>query len=298
VKKKHIGIPVISIGNLELGGTGKTPLTIETGKILQELSIKTVILSYAKNKKSIDEPIQIASALSGVRVISGKHKRSLLSEIARNNNDLIVIIDDGFQYFDIKKKIDLVLINPETPVKFLIPAGRMRFPFSFLRYADAVFVNETVPRTTNKYKKTINRIKEFRKPVFSINYVSTHLVNIKGEKYPLSTVTNKRILGICGIARPKGFINMIQKLNPESVYMAIYPDHFEYDEVDVLELQDIFTRLKFDIAITTEKDLAKLRRLKIKFPVQALSVKIDIDNSEFFRNWLIEKTQMILDKNL
>lgn len=287
-------VPVISIGNLEAGGTGKTPLTIETGKLFKDLMKKLCIVGYAKTRKGIDEPVLIAESLPENLVICGKHRKIALLEAINASVDLI-IVDDGFQYFDIKNKIDIVILDPETPACFLIPAGRMRFPLSFLRYADAIFINKTAVDNF-RYEKMLKRIKKFGKPVFALHYKPISLVSVKGENSPCEMVSKKMVLVLCGIAKPSRFINMVKSLQPASIYCAIYPDHFEYCDQDIQEIEEIFTRNKLDMVITTEKDMVKLKDFQIRFPLYALSIKAEIENYEFFRKWLFDRLSRVSKK--
>ncbi|MCM8828691.1 MAG: tetraacyldisaccharide 4'-kinase, partial [Candidatus Omnitrophica bacterium] len=183
-KKKCYGVPVISVGNIELGGTGKTPLTIKIGKFVETFLPHIFVVSYAKNTTSADEPILISRELKKAEVIYGKNRRALFSSVIKKNPDLI-IIDDGFQYFDIQNKLDIILINPETPVNFIIPAGRMRFPFNFIKYADAIVINESCQKKASN-EKIIKGLKESGKPVFTAKYAPSHFVDLKNEKVSLT----------------------------------------------------------------------------------------------------------------
>lgn len=275
------------MGNLEAGGTGKTPVTIEIGKIFKNNVSKILIVSYAKNKLSTDEPLLISNSLKGINVIYGKNRRKLFWEEAINSNPELIIIDDGFQYFDIYNKIDIVLIDPETSLNILIPAGRMRYPFTFIKYADAILINKNISK--KKYDKILKKIEGLGRPIFNLVYIPSHLIDQKGEKFPFSLISNKKVLCISGIAKPERFIKTLQTFNPDSIHIARYPDHFSYNEKDIKELEIIFSRLNLEIAITTEKDLVKIKNFKTDLPLYALSVNIKIEPYEKFKNWLFER---------
>lgn len=295
-KKQTNTTPVISIGNLEAGGTGKTPLTIEIGKILKNLVPSLCIVSYARDRKNPDEPILLATKLHGTTVIHGRSRRTALFE-AFNKKHSLIIVDDGFQYFDIKNKIDILLIDPDTQPDFLIPAGRMRFPLSFLKYADAIVINSGCFKDTG-CRKMLKIIKKYSKPVFMAKHEPLYIVNIKGEKFPLKTVTEKKLLLVCGIAKPERFIRMVQNLKPASVFSAIYPDHFEYTESDIREIEEIFHSEAFDMVMTTEKDMVKLKNLYLNLPIYALSIRMEIEQYEIFAKWLTKKFYSISGKNI
>ncbi|MGC9066580.1 MAG: tetraacyldisaccharide 4'-kinase [Candidatus Ratteibacteria bacterium] len=284
--KKPVKTVVVSIGNLETGGTGKTPTTIKVVKILKNFVSKTFIISYAKNRKSADESVVISGVLPEVEVLSGKNRHQILYEVLGKNPEL-VIVDDGFQYFEISNKINIVLVDPETSANLLIPSGRMRFPISFLKYADAIIVKN---RNNNRnYPGFLNQIKKLNKPIYTLKYSPLHLINVQEEKLPLSFVENKKVLAFCGIAKPLDFIGTVEKLGPQAIYATWYPDHFQYCEKDTKELQEIFFRMNLDIAITTEKDLVKIKNLKVTIPLYGLVIETQIEPDQCFRKWLMEK---------
>ncbi|HOK79251.1 MAG TPA: tetraacyldisaccharide 4'-kinase [bacterium] len=284
--KEVVKTVVVSVGNLEVGGTGKTPVTIKVAKILKNSASKICIISYAKNRKSVDESIVISNVLPELEVLSGKNRKQIFYETLGKNPEL-VIIDDGFQYFEISNKINIVLVDPKTPVNFLIPSGRMRFSISFLKYADAIIVKK---RNTNRnYSRFTNQIKKFNKPIYFLEYSPLYLENVQGEKISLSIVKNKKVLAFCGIAKPLDFIDKVEQLGPQEIYATWYPDHFQYCEKDAEELQEIFFRMNLDIAITTEKDLVKLKNLKIIIPLYGLVIETKIEPDQSFKRWLFEK---------
>ncbi|MCM8816043.1 MAG: tetraacyldisaccharide 4'-kinase [Candidatus Omnitrophica bacterium] len=286
-KKIKATSPVISVGNLEVGGTGKTPLTIEIGKIFKEVLQKVCIVSYAKSEESLDEPILISKELPGMKVFYGRSRRNALLEAFNSNCDLI-ILDDGFQYFDIKNKIDIVVIDPLVPTVFLIPAGRMRFPLSFLKYADAIVINKSMV-SDYIYKKMLQKFEKYGKPIFEARYEPNCFVDVKGKKYTLNFIYGKKVLLICGIAKPDRFINTVYTLQPACILSAAYPDHFDYSKKDILEIGKIFYREKCDMVVTTKKDLVKLEKFDVDFPLYAIDIIIKIEPYKIFVEWLMNK---------
>lgn len=289
-KKRFIDIPVISIGNLEAGGTGKTPLTVEIGKILKKFFSKIYVVCYERNQKTKDEGLVIANKLSEIRVVSGKNRKKLFWQLIKDKPEL-VIIDDGFQYFEINNKIDIVILDPETKTDFLIPAGRMRFPISFLKYADIIIVKKGLNKKKH-YKKFLEKLDRFGKPIFTAKYIPLYLADVSGAKVPLSVIENKRILALCGIAKPSSFITMLKDFHPLEIYAAVYPDHFSYTQIDVQEIEKIFKTLNLDLLITTTKDFVKLKKFELKVPVVSLEIKFEIEQQEKFKKLMLDKLQL------
>lgn len=277
----------MSAGNIEAGGTGKTPLTIEIAKIIKEIKSKISIVCYAADRKNPDESLVILKSVGEALVYHGKNRRKLVDYAAKSNPE-VIIIDDGFQYFDIKNKVDVVLLDPEIPLNLLIPAGRMRFPASFLKYADAIVIRET-KKNKKSYKKFVKRIEKYHKPIFFARYQMLHLVDLSGSEVSLSILRNKRAIAFCGIAKPTGFIEMIFQTGVREIYAVWYPDHFIYSQSDVDELEKLFYRLKPEVVITTEKDMVKLKKFQIGITVYGLVVRLAVEPYEEFKTYLVSK---------
>ncbi len=286
-KSKKADVPIVSIGNIEIGGTGKTPLTIEVAKIIGNFKSKMAIICYAANNKYPDESLVIARAIKKAVIYCGKKRRDLVDKAIKNESDLI-IIDDGFQYFDIKNKVDIILLDPSVPLNILIPAGRMRFPARFLKYADAIVVRKAKD-ARRIFKKFLKKIEAYHKPIFFAEYQMQYLCDLQGNHIPVSILNNKKVIAACGIAKPDGFIEMIGKSGACEIYAVKYPDHFIYSDLDICELEKLFHSVNADMLITTEKDIVKLTKFPIDIPIYSIVAGFEIEPFEEFKDWLINK---------
>jgi len=241
--------PVISVGNISVGGSGKTPFVITLGHLLMERGIKVDVLSrgYGRNSNEVavvdpngspdqfgDEPLLIARRL-GVPVIVGadRYKAGLLAEQKFPQNTLH-LLDDAFQHRRLHRDFDIVLVSDEDLGESLLPAGRLREPFSSLNRADAVVLSsDSVLPVAGKKVWRVRRQIHFLGPM-------------------------TRVVAFCGIARPAQFFAGLKKLGMELVETITFPDHHSYRQGDIDRLLRARDRGQAQGFITTDKDAINL----------------------------------------
>jgi tetraacyldisaccharide 4'-kinase len=243
--------PVISIGNLSVGGAGKTPFVILLGGLLKARGVKFDVLSRGYGRKSRgvllvdpggssaeygDEPLLIARRLE-VPVVLGedRHRAGTFAE-ARFGPQLH-LLDDGFQHRALTRNFDIVLVTPEDARDRLLPAGRLREPLTSLRRADAVVL--TSGATTERFPADGKLVWRVRRGILPTNVTA-------------------RPVAFCGIARPQNFMLQLRKAGIEPAAEAIYRDHHAYTEKDIRELWALKTNSEADGFVTTEKDAINL----------------------------------------
>jgi tetraacyldisaccharide 4'-kinase len=270
---QHLKTPVISVGNLSVGGSGKTPFCILLGELLARRKLKVAVLSrgYGRATKGVlvvdpsgsardfgDEPILIARRL-GVPVVVGeeRYKAGLLAE-ERFSPD-VFLLDDGFQHRELARDFDICLVTPDDHRDRLVPAGRLREPHSALRRADAVvMMSGAAPALFPVAGKMVWRV---RRGIFP-------------KDIPARAVV------FCGIARPQSFFLQVRKAGIEPVAEAAFRDHYLYRPKDVEELLDIQRRSDAEGFITTEKDEINLGPLIDRFGrVCVVPVKMTLEDA-------------------
>lgn len=282
IERVKADAPVISVGNLSVGGTGKTPVTIDITKRLIEDGNKVAILSRGYKRKSIaaytvvsngdkivascdqsgDEPYMMAQALPGAVVISGR-ERSSTSRIATAEFHCdVIVLDDGFQHLKLRRDFDVVLLDySETLDDALVPAGRLREPPGALGRASHIVISKLPPYPDSE------RMLRFQNLI--LQYAGQAQVSmcrfkpacIKGDReFGASQLSGKRAVALCGIARPASFVDSIKQLGAEVVSLYSFPDHhwFSENENDWRGLNDTVERLNADYIVTTEKDLVRM----------------------------------------
>jgi len=296
LKTRGLPIPVISIGNITLGGTGKTPAAVNVSGILLKHGRKPVVLSrgYGRSDRSAvlvvsdgiskvidpvsggDEPVLIAGRHPRVPVVVGADRyRSGTVAIERFHPD-IAILDDGFQHIRLKRDLNVVLIDAVDPFGSgrLFPAGILREPLSALRRADIVLITRA-DRAENivQLRETIGGYTDAR--IFSARHTPRDLIDVAtGETRPLDFLAGKPVFAFAGIARPDSFISLLRTLGAVVSGSAVFPDHYSYTQADLTGLVRQAGQRNEALLATTEKDGVRLANMA---PKGVWAVRIDLD---------------------
>jgi tetraacyldisaccharide 4'-kinase len=286
-----LSVPVISVGNLTWGGTGKTPLVELILIYLSSKGIKPALLTRGYGH---DEDRLIASKLPNITVIKGKKRASNAINFQETQNADIFVLDDGFQHFKIKRDIDIVTINATQPFGngLLVPAGILREPPEALRRAHIAVITKTDLVTEQSLAALKNKVRGIS-PVIDI-YCSQHtpkfFYTADGEKKPLEYIKGKNIVCVSGLADNDSFIKTIQRLDGIVGRNLSYIDHHRYVEYDLIELKNILQDLNISIVATTEKDWVKLENIRlsmlgkgIEFLILRIELEVEKDESFFSR---------------
>ena len=275
-----LSCPVISVGNITVGGTGKTPCVIGLAKILQQHGYQPAVISRGyggKNPQPInmvsdrrgillgadiagDEPLLIARSLPGIPVITGA-KRKLTGQAAIDQFGVNVLIcDDAFQHRQIFRDIDIVLLDAEKPLGngHLLPRGELREPAGSLKRAGCLML--TRADKTGPLNPDIARIAGASGiPVFRAAHRFVELIRPE-ENLPLppDVLRGKKVCAFCGIAKPASFKKLLREAEAEILSFVDFPDHYAYDRQDLEGLIKHFEAQGADYWITTEKDAMRL----------------------------------------
>ncbi len=297
IKKQQLSAKVISVGNLTVGGTGKTPMVIALAEILMKNNKKAAILSrgyksqdegrlkIVSDGKGVkldtasagDEPYLIAERLKGAPVLICSDRYESGRYAIENFDADTIILDDGFQNLAIKKNIDILLIDAMNPFgnAHLLPRGILREPFSAIKRADIVIITKAdYPKNVPNIVNCIRLYNEHA-PIFKAVYKPSILVNIAtGRKEGINSLNNKSVSIFSGIANPLSFSYLIKNTGATIVEEFVFNDHHSYIRGDLGKI--VGSKAKdIDMIITTEKDAVKIRGL-IKEDVNIWAVRIDL----------------------
>src|SRR3989440_5078403 len=315
VFREHaLGCLVISIGNLTVGGTGKTPIVEKFARALQKGGRHVAILSrgyksvprpskrgllaklrgdnpdpprVVSDGKSLlldsltagDEPYMLAHNLKSVAVLVDKDRvKSGLFAIEKMNADTL-LLDDGLQYLHLKHRLDIVLIDRQAPFgnEFLLPRGTLREPPRNLRRASYIFITKS---TGESNEQLIERIRRYNRTaeIIECAHQPLHLQNVfTGEQVPLERLRDTYIGSICGIAVPESFEEGLRKLGARIELAKRYLDHHRYTEAELNSFITRCVRRDLEMIVTTEKDAVRFPRLtKADVPIYFLRVEIEI----------------------
>jgi len=264
VIKKHLfSIPIICIGNIYLGGTGKTPFSIKLFSILQNLKKNPVFIR--KKYKSFQDEVSLQKQIGPV--YENNKRTEAIKEAIQNKAD-IVILDDGFQDFSINKNLSIICFNEKQWVGngFLIPSGPLREKLSALKRADCVIING---------KKNIDIEKKIIKKNKLIKIYYT-----KYESENISEFKNKKVISFAGIGNPINFFNLLEEHKVNILEKISFPDHYKYSKKDLENLMEKSKRNNA-ILITTEKDYFRIDE-KYKINIKYLKIKVEIEKEKEF----------------
>jgi tetraacyldisaccharide 4'-kinase len=251
LKTRTLAAPVVSVGNISVGGTGKTPFVIFLGELLSERGIAFDVLSrgYGRRSRGVlkvradgsprefgDEPLLIARRLK-CSVVVGENRYEAGRFAERAFGPRLHLLDDGFQHRSLGRDFDIVLVTPEDTRDRLLPGGRLREPPASLARADAVVLTDDADPS---------RLPLGTKPVWHVRR-SLSISDPPG-----------RPLVFCAIGRPKQFLVQLEAAGIEPVALKIYRDHHAYGENDVRELIRLGCEQHVDGFVTTEKDAVNL----------------------------------------
>ena len=309
---------VLSIGNLTVGGTGKTPAVCMVADWAQKQGYRPAVLTRgyggrhsrkvlevsdeqgirATPLESGDEPYLLATRLPGIPVIVSK-SRYQAGVLAREKYGTdFYILDDGFQHLALERDLDLVFMDATRPFGngHLLPWGPLREPVAHLRRADA-FVFTRCKRGSAESGQ--NRIKHLKKtfqdkPLFETDHVPQKLIFPGIDKdYAPEFLNGKRVIAFAGIARPDAFAQTLTALGAEPVAFKAFRDHHPYTTAEIRHLHEEKGRLRADCLITTEKDWVRLKDLGPHQPDLAfLRVALQmLGKSEKFFSMIREKAR-------
>jgi len=312
LRERTLGCLVISIGNLTVGGTGKTPIVEKFARALRAGGRRVAILS--RGYKSVprraprkwwqrfgrkdplpprvvsdgktllldsltagDEPYMLAHNLKDVIVLVDKDRvKSGLFAIKELKADTL-LLDDGLQYLHLKQRLDIVLIDRQAPFgnELLLPRGTLREPPRNLRRASYIFITKS---TGEPNDELIARIRRYNRTaeIIECAHQPLYLQDVyTGEQLPLGRLTDTYIGSFCGIAAPESFEDGLRKLGARIELAKRFADHHRYSEAELQSFINRCLRRDVDMIITTEKDAVRFPRLtKPEVPIYFLRVEI------------------------
>ena len=303
-RQASLPCPVISVGNITVGGTGKTPLVMTLAKELLEKGIPLAILSRGYKGKassepivsdgktillspeeSGDEPFLMARRLPDVPILVGKD-RSTNGQIALERFGVQgILLDDGFQYLRLHRDLDIVLVDSSLGFgdHHLLPRGILREPLSHLRRAHLFLLTKVEDaEACRPLEKSLREIHP-SSSIFHSDYEPVGLIGPRGEWEEPRALQGKKVIALSGIGNPAYFATLLKKLGAEVIREIIYPDHHVYTTSDLTFVEKNMKGV--DRIVATEKDMVKLSDFDLDpFPVRSLRIELRIrEREEFFQ---------------
>jgi tetraacyldisaccharide 4'-kinase len=301
---RGLPVPVISVGNLTVGGSGKTPLAEVVALALRDLGARPAVISrgYGRRSRGVrivadrggillgaseggDEPVLLAERLPGVPVVVGESRYEAGAVALGSCFANALVLDDGFQHRTLAKDLEIVAISGREPwgnVR-LFPRGSLREPLSALKRANLVVVtNPTTAAVTQDVAHVLRR-KGSRATVLSGAYHPTSIRwGDRAHAEAVFSLAGRRVLALAGLAAPVGFVATAEGLGAEVAGVAAFPDHHWYTTEDLVRVAARAREVGAEAVLTTEKDWIRLREIRQgdgprgDVPYWVLAVRLDM----------------------
>jgi tetraacyldisaccharide 4'-kinase len=282
---RRASVPVISVGNLTLGGTGKTPCVEYIARFCRDLNLRVAILSrgYGGREGRNDEALVLEENLSDVPHLQGADRAALAQVAVEELESEVLILDDGFQHRRLRRDLDLVLIDATDPWGhgYVFPRGLLREPVSSLKRAGAVIMTRCDQVEPVRVEAIRARVAKLAPDVqlAQSSHQPAAWINSKQEQRPLAEIACRPLAAFCGIGNPEAFRQTLLKLGAVIADFRTFPDHHDYTRSDVETLRTWARQQATDcVVVTTQKDLVKLRLDRIgDRELWALRIHLRID---------------------
>jgi len=311
-QSKRLPCPIISIGNITVGGTGKTPMTIYVAQVVKQLGYKVAIISRGYKGKSErvggivsdgrvllmtpeiagDEPYMMAKRLKDVPVIVGKNRFKAGWLAVRKFNPDVIVLDDGFQHLKLQRDLDLVLLDCRKPFGngHLLPRGVMREPVSALLCADAIILTKSDTVNNNETSSLPKKLRSYerKKPVYRTFHHPFVYKTVKEEKslfensiqgvlrLNLASIRGRTVFAFSGLADNHNFQQTVKSLKCNVSGFMEFSDHHPYSDRDLKDISAAAKRSMSECIVTTEKDYVRIAH-KIDWPDDLFVIGIEID---------------------
>jgi len=282
LKTVRLDIPVVSVGNLTLGGTGKTPLVAWLARFFRQHNVRVTIISRGYGAASAsrnDEAKALESLLPDVPHLQNPDRLAAAQVATQELATQLIILDDAFQHRRLARDLDIVLVDALAPFGYghVFPRGLLREPLSGIRRAQVVVLS----RADLVDQRTRDQIRERIRPLVpladwaEVRHAPTLLVSAVGNHLNLEGLQGIKVAAFCGIGNPEGFRRTLKQLQYNLVDFRVFPDHHAYTRQDVHTLTEWLAQIKAQAAICTEKDLVKIGLDRLgNIPLWALRVEI------------------------
>ena len=314
-RAQEIGCPVISIGNLTVGGTGKTPVAEMLARELQKRGRRVAILSRGyksvprpfiqrlKNRvfkhldlfpprivsdgarvlldsrRAGDEPHMLAKNLPGVCVLVDKDRVKSGLHALRHFDSDVLLLDDGLQYQRLRHRLDVVLVDRQSPFgnERLLPRGTLREPPVNLRRASYIIVTKSGSEPDTALLSRLRKLNPTA-AIIECDHAPRHWQDLRtGEKFPLDHLKGRHVGAMSGIARPESFEEGVRRLGANVEITKSFADHHRFTKKEILRFLEWCDRRSLDALVTTEKDAVRFPEIdNPQVPMLFLRVEIEI----------------------
>lgn len=305
LKKNYFKVPVISVGNLTFGGTGKTPTIIWLVDFCEKLNLKPMILTrgykgklehssgiiqggqrFRSNPKEFgDEPLLISRKMKAGAVVVGKRRSENLKKYFHEVEPDVVLLDDGFQHIQLYRSFNIVLFDASLGLDRYrtAPVGYLREGLTALKDADAIVISRADQVPEEKIESLLELLSQFHRsgiPIAKMKYVPDLLLDCFDKPVmKVESIQGKNIIALTAIASPESFYHLLESYGANLVDKVSFPDHYFFTQEDINEL--LFKASQYDaIIVASEKDIVKIKRVSQDPKIHYINIRLDFLSGE------------------
>lgn len=284
IKVEQVGAPVVSVGNLTVGGTGKTPLVEWLARSLQSRGVKVGIVSRgygSQQGQPNDEALELARSLPDVPHVQNRDRVAAARAAIEAKGCELILLDDGFQHRRLHRDLDIVLLDALAPFGYgrLLPRGLLREPLSSLARAHVICLSRADLIAEPKRAEIHEQVTSLAPDAawVELAHRPRSLLSSAGEEAPLASLTQRPVAAFCGIGNPEGFRATLDQCGYRVVAWREFPDHHRYSERDLAWLSNWADQAAAEAIVCTHKDLVKLDVPRLgERPLWALGVGVEV----------------------
>ena len=281
-----VSVPVISVGNVTMGGTGKTPLTAAVVQRAVSRGVKTAIISrgyHAKPGELNDEGKELTTRIPSCVYVQNPKRAQAAAELCaleESSRPQLIVLDDGFQHRRLARQLDIVLVDALNPFGYnrICPRGFLRESLSALRRAQCVVITRADRVTESELEQIEQRVLSYNRNLVLARACHRPgiLRRLSGQTEPLSAVAGKRVMAFCGLGNPDAFRQTVESLECNVAAFKAYPDHCLYSASDEKEITALADNVQADAVVCTMKDFVKLSPALLQTPIPVYGIEIDM----------------------
>ncbi|MBN1910612.1 MAG: tetraacyldisaccharide 4'-kinase [Pirellulales bacterium] len=280
---ERVDVPVVSVGNLTLGGTGKTPMVRWIAGWFRQRGLRVAVLSRgygADDGGANDEALELEQRLPDVPHLENPD-RVAAAQVAIDELDMqLLVLDDGFQHRRIARDLDVVLLDALEPFGFghVFPRGTLREPVAGLRRANVIGLSRADMLSQDERDALRCQVRQWVPEAAWLELVHAPelLLSADGQEEPLESLRNRAVAAFCGLGNPAGFQHTLDACGYRVVDFREFPDHHRYNRSDVESLARWAERLDVEVILCTHKDLVKLALSRLGTrPLWAVAIGLD-----------------------
>ncbi|MFQ5928339.1 MAG: tetraacyldisaccharide 4'-kinase [Acidobacteriota bacterium] len=287
LKSHMLNNPVISVGNLTVGGTGKTPLVSFLAQTLHKAGYRPIILSRGykrKNENSVflvsdgqkifcdpeacgDEPYLLARKLDGVPVVVGKDRYQAGCLVEQQYQKAIYLLDDGYQHIQLKRNLNILVLDATDPFggHQLLPAGRLREPVKALERADSIVITRShIASDTEKLEVQIRKWNKVVPISYFYHDVTLFYDARSGARFLPRNFLGKCVIALAAIGNPQVFLHDLSHYQMKVIEQFIFRDHHRYTQPELNRILERMAEVQAEAIVSTEKDAVRLEKLDFK----------------------------------